>query len=39
MYAHESQKEVLKDLMPYHDKVPVWIYSRVFGREYFRQVK
>lgn len=39
MHAHESQKEVLKDLMPYHDKVPVWIYSRVFGREYFRQVK
>ncbi|KPQ05700.1 MAG: putative LmbE-like protein [Algoriphagus marincola HL-49] len=39
MYVHESQKEVLKDLMPYHDQVPVWIYSRVFGREYFRQVK
>jgi LmbE family N-acetylglucosaminyl deacetylase len=39
MYAHESQKEVLKDLMPYHDKVPVWIYSRIFGREYFRLLK
>ena len=39
MQAHQSQKKVLQDLMPYHDKVPQWIYSRVFDREYFREVK
>lgn len=39
MRAHETQQAVLKDLMPFHDKVPVWIYSRVFDREYFREVK
>lgn len=39
MQAHQTQKAVLKDLMPFHDKVPVWIYSRVFDREYFREVK
>ncbi len=39
MQAHETQQTVLKDLMPYHDKVPTWIYSRIFDREYFRQVK
>lgn len=39
MKAHDTQQAVLKDLMPFHDKVPVWIYSRVFDREYFREVK
>lgn len=39
MKAHESQTEVLRDLMPYHDQIPLWIYSRIFGKEYFRQVK
>lgn len=39
MQAHETQQAVLKDLMPFHDKVPVWIYSRVFDREYFKEVK
>lgn len=39
MQAHQSQQKVLKDLMPYHDQIPVWIYSRVFGREYFHEVK
>jgi LmbE family N-acetylglucosaminyl deacetylase len=39
MQAHQTQKEVLKDLMPFHDRVPMWIYSRVFDREYFREVK
>lgn len=39
MEAHQTQQAVLKDLMPFHDKVPVWIYSRVFDREYFREVK
>ena len=39
MQAHQSQKKVLQHLMPYHDKVPQWIYSRVFDREYFREVR
>lgn len=39
MQAHKTQQAVLKDLMPYHDRVPIWIYSRVFDREYFHQVR
>jgi LmbE family N-acetylglucosaminyl deacetylase len=39
MNAHQTQQKVLKDLMPFHDKVPAWIYSRIFDREYFREVK
>jgi len=39
MQAHQTQKIVLQDLMPYHDKVPQWIYSRIFDREYFREVR
>ena len=39
MQGHQTQKKVFQDLMPYHDKVPQWIYSRVFDREYFREVK
>lgn len=39
MKAHQTQQAVLKDLMPYHDKVPSWIYSRIFDREYFHEVK
>ena len=39
MQAHQTQQAVLKDLMPFHDKVPTWIYSRIFDREYFREVK
>jgi LmbE family N-acetylglucosaminyl deacetylase len=39
MQAHRTQKKVLQDLMPYHDQVPQWIYSRIFDREYFREVR
>lgn len=39
MAAHQTQQAVLKDLMPFHDKVPTWIYSRIFDREYFKEVK
>lgn len=39
MEAHETQQAVLRDLMPFHDNVPTWIYSRIFDREYFREVK
>lgn len=39
MKAHQTQQAVLKDLMPYHDQIPAWIYSRIFDREYFHEVK
>jgi N-acetylglucosamine malate deacetylase 2 len=39
LQTHQTQQAVLKDMMPFHDKVPNWIYSRVFDREYFREVK
>jgi LmbE family N-acetylglucosaminyl deacetylase len=39
MQAHQTQQAVLRDLMPFHDNVPTWIYSRIFDREYFREVK
>lgn len=39
MHAHKTQQTVLRDLMPFHDKVPTWIYSRIFDREYFKEVK
>lgn len=39
MKAHQTQQKVLQDLMPFLDKVPAWIYSRVFDREYFREVR
>ncbi|MDN3204493.1 PIG-L deacetylase family protein [Algoriphagus sediminis] len=39
MKAHHSQRHVLSDLMPWHDQIPVWIYSRIFDREYYHEVK
>ena len=39
MEAHQTQQEVLKDLMPYHREIPAWVYSRIFDREYFYEVK
>jgi len=37
--AHATQKDVLGDFFPYHDKIPAWIYARIFDREYFYQFK
>ncbi len=39
MEAHQTQQAVLNDLMPFHNTIPAWIYSRIFDREYFRRVK
>ncbi|RZS97255.1 PIG-L deacetylase family protein [Cecembia calidifontis] len=33
--AHATQHEVLGDFFPYYDKIPAWIYARIFDREYF----
>jgi LmbE family N-acetylglucosaminyl deacetylase len=39
MEAHATQQEVFRDLLPYREQVPVFIYSRVFDREYFWVVR
>ena len=39
MEVHQTQQDVLKDLMPYHREIPAWIYSRIFDREYFYEVR
>lgn len=39
MKAHHSQRLVLRDLMPFHDQIPAFIYSRIFDREYYREVQ
>jgi len=36
--AHQTQKEVMNDVQPLWDKVPYWIYYRIFSREYFNCV-
>lgn len=33
--AHQTQWESLGDLMPLHDKLPTWLYFRIFAKEYF----
>ena len=39
MEAHATQQEVFRDLLPYREKVPEFIYSRIFDREYFWEVR
>lgn len=39
MEAHATQQEVFRDLLPYREQVPEFIYSRIFDREYFYEVK
>ncbi len=36
VHCHASQWQVMRELLPFHDKVPAWIYFQIFGREYFR---
>ena len=33
--AHETQTAVMRELQPYYDKLPRWLYYAVFDREYF----
>jgi LmbE family N-acetylglucosaminyl deacetylase len=35
MEAHATQQQVFRDLMPYREELPQFVYSRVFDREYF----
>ena len=32
---HASQAKVIADVRPYADRVPHWLYYRLFDREYF----
>ncbi|NLI53944.1 MAG: PIG-L family deacetylase [Clostridiales bacterium] len=33
--AHETQTAVMRELQPYYDKLPRWLYYAIFDREYF----
>ena len=33
--AHRSQRDVMNDVQPLWDKMPHWIYYRIFSKEYF----
>jgi LmbE family N-acetylglucosaminyl deacetylase len=37
--AHATQQEVFSDLLPYREQIPEIVYSRIFDREYFWEVK
>ncbi|SMD46173.1 N-acetylglucosaminyl deacetylase, LmbE family [Aquiflexum balticum DSM 16537] len=37
--AHATQQEVFRDLLPYREETPSIIYSRIFDREYFAEVR
>jgi N-acetylglucosamine malate deacetylase 2 len=39
MEAHATQQEVFRDLLPYREETPSFIYSRIFDREYFAEVR
>ncbi|GAM12494.1 PIG-L deacetylase family protein [Mesobacillus selenatarsenatis] len=39
LLAHETQWKTAASVQPYHDKVPSWIYYRIFDREYYHLVK
>lgn len=33
--AHETQTAVMRELQPYYDRIPRWLYYAIFDREYF----
>ena len=33
--AHETQTAVMRELQPYYEKLPRWLYYAIFDREYF----
>ncbi|WP_064093050.1 PIG-L deacetylase family protein [Rossellomorea aquimaris] len=37
--AHKTQWQVTGDVQPLHDKIPYWLYYRIFDREYFTKVE
>jgi N-acetylglucosamine malate deacetylase 2 len=38
LLAHKTQWQTVASVQPYHEKVPSWIYYRIFDREYFHLV-
>lgn len=38
LLAHKTQWEVVGSVQPYHDKMPSWVYYRIFDREYYHLV-
>ncbi|MHA6484972.1 PIG-L deacetylase family protein [Paenibacillus sp. strain BS8-2] len=36
--AHRTQHQVMGDVQPLYDKLPYWLYYRIFSREYFHYV-
>lgn len=34
--AHRSQWQVMGDVQPLYDKLPAWLYYRIFSREYYK---
>ena len=39
MLLHTSQRPTFNDMQPYFDKIPAWVYFRVFDKEYYAEVK
>ncbi len=39
MLLHASQRPTFNDMQPYFDKVPAWLYYRIFDKEYYAEVK
>jgi LmbE family N-acetylglucosaminyl deacetylase len=39
MLLHQSQKRTFDDMQPFFDRLPPWLYFRLFDKEYFTEVK
>lgn len=39
MLLHASQRPTFNDMQPYFDKIPAWIYYRIFDKEYYAEIK
>jgi LmbE family N-acetylglucosaminyl deacetylase len=37
--VHASQAKIIADVQPYYDRVPAWLYYRLFDREYFAAIR
>ncbi|MDP1874890.1 PIG-L deacetylase family protein [Phenylobacterium sp.] len=37
--VHASQAKIIADVQPYYDRLPAWLYYRLFDREYFVQLR
>ncbi|MDO8900597.1 MAG: PIG-L family deacetylase [Phenylobacterium sp.] len=37
--VHASQARIIADVQPYYDRLPAWLYYRLFDREYFASIR